>query len=261
LLKELEEMPEITMEGYENDDSEPLLQLACLLTRKTDSNIEFFKFHDSSFKSPFIYNFEFDHFNQIVESKSNWKRIYVGNASDVCLFSPSKIIPHSKLFQNSKNLMFQMNFNIPMETLCSVLFSFKSRFELNPNATFYGVREIMDEKEYNKLNIKDATDQSVISELHLKYPFPMDTPRKCIQVEAIKRYEDKIVLLNRPLIENQLKGIPDLSKKLKFKFCSEVNSKDLIDVEGFIMPQLEFIQVEKIDDENSRMNYLFGLNF
>jgi hypothetical protein len=255
-LKEVGDMPEISMDGYENDDSEPLLQLACLLIRQKNSNVEYFKFHDSSFKSPLIHNFEFDHFSQIVKTESHWKSVYVGSGSEICWSSLSEFIPHSNIFQNVKNLMFQMDFNVPMEKLCSVLFSFKSRFGFNPNTTFYGVIDIMGEKE-----TQDSTNSSVISELHLNFPFPMNTPRKCIQAEAIKKYEDKIVLLNRPYTDIRFKETPDLSKKLNFKFSPEVNSKDLIDVDGFIMPQLEFIQVEKIDEENSRMKHLFSLYF
>jgi hypothetical protein len=169
--------------------------LACLLTKKIDSKVEFFKFYDSSFKSPHIQNFEFDHFHQIVESKSNWKRIYVGSDTEICSHSLEQFIPHSNIFQKVK-----------MELLCEVLFSFKTRFELNTNATFYGILDIMNQKDENNL---DATKQSVISELHLKFPFPMNTPRKCVQVESIKRYKDKIVLLNRPYIEENFNGVPD----------------------------------------------------
>jgi hypothetical protein len=113
---------------------------------------------------------------------------------------------HSNIFQKVKNLLFQIDFQVPMELLCEVLFSFKTRFELNTNATFYGILDIMNQKDENNL---DATKQSVISELHLKFPFPMNTPRKCVQVESIKRYKDKIVLLNRPYIEENFNGVPD----------------------------------------------------
>jgi hypothetical protein len=220
---------------------------------------------DSSFKRPFVFNFEFNHFSQILDSKSHWESIYTGNNSEVCFHSSSKFIPGSKVFENVTNLMLQMDLKISMEKACSVMYSFKSRHEMDPSSTFYGIREIVHSNDikiqYPDLDIHESTTQSVISELHMKLPFPLNTPRKAIQVETLRISSNKVSLLNRPFTGDfQMKDDVDFSKKIKFNYYPDSSGKE-IEVEGYVVPQLEYLQLEKIDNETTRMSQILGIFF
>jgi hypothetical protein len=125
LLTKLKKMPQVSLESFENDDSSPFLQLAYLLIKgkKAQKKIESLKLFETSFKRPFLFDFEFDHFSHIVNSKSHWEQIYVGNKGEECLTSSTQFFPNSKVFCKVTNMMLRFEIKIPLEKLCSVLYS------------------------------------------------------------------------------------------------------------------------------------------
>jgi hypothetical protein len=194
LFTTLKSMPQVSLESYENDDDSPFLQLVYLSIKgkKAQKKIETFKFCDT-FKRPFLFDFEFDHFSQIINSKTHWEQIYVGNKGE-CLTSSTQFFPNSKVFCKVTNLMFRFEINIPLEKLCSVIYSFKNRITigLDSNCTYHGVRKIVNATDISdhhpNLKIHHSTNQSVITETHMKIPFPMNTPQKQFKWKQSKNF-------------------------------------------------------------------------
>eukprot|EP01080_Neovahlkampfia_damariscottae_P008094 gene8094-12555_t len=244
-----------TIESFQDNENEPFLQLANLILKdKIKKKETDHLYSDSNLKIPFIFDFEYDYFSKIINSSLHWESHSTSGNSKIYL-SNSNFIPNSEFFKDAVNVMIKRDVKVPFEIVIKCTLSYKNRKEVEHTQTFYGMKETVYplEMKLKYPNMKCQDYPCFISEIHSKLPFPLNTPRKSIMVEGLKFIdENTLIFLSRPYIGDFiLKDNIDFNKKMKFNYYPDFKTNKEIEVEGYIIPQLLFTKIEKIDDEKT----------
>ena len=263
ITKAIKNMPnDVSLDSFKNLKNEPMLNLLYKVLKKKDSftKVDLFdkNYSDIDFKRPFIFDFEYDYFSVLSSSTIHWDLIYQ-NLNDKIYFSKSNFIPNSKVFTNSTNLMIQRIVDCSLEAFCFSFFGLKVKEKILRNST-----QIQVVKKVNPEDVKEENPDLKMNNIpsfilnNDKYStFPIKMARKITCVESVKLndFGTKVIGLSRPYL-GDLNDISEFEEKLKFKVVIDSKSEKEIEVEGIRAPQVQFTEVEKINENQIKLSFI-----
>ena len=217
-----------------------------------------YPFKDEHFEKPFIAKDEMNFLNELFLDSFAWESIYSKNKFNF-FSSKMQFLPESKFFNQAKAFKFQFSLPFSFEKVSNFFLS-QEYLKLNDSAiTDFSVRETFSisnlSKKYPDDNIANQV-YSIIAETCAQPPFPVNTPRKGIDVYCIDYDKDDKTLtyIRRPYLGDFKGKNIDWSKKMKFDFIN--SSKEKKTVEGYLIASMTMLKIEIIDSYTTSISII-----
>jgi hypothetical protein len=217
-----------------------------------------YPFDDQHFEKPFITRGEMQFLEELLVDSFIWDSLHSKNVN---LYTTQlNFIPDSKFFSNSVTLKILAVFPYSFERVVNLFLSTDFMKLDEQHMTDFSVKETFSIANLSKKFPDDviATQvHSVIAETCVVNPFPMNTPRKSIDVFSIDfdNTNGCLYFVRRPYLKDFTGKNVDLNKKIKFDFIHD-EKKEKKTVEGYIDTKWSFIKIEMVDSHTTKVSVI-----